>query len=153
MLCVLISPRLSAIPAMNDLRAPTGAADVAPLLDLVRSKFSANRASAAEQFVKTCGSSLGPAELAERSVAAWAALLSELFKFAAVRQPGQTLVRAFNPDRERDGWECGCSVIEVVTDDMPFLVNTIGMAVTGAKLQAHRLIHPVLNVGRNERGE
>ncbi|HET6906515.1 MAG TPA: NAD-glutamate dehydrogenase domain-containing protein, partial [Rhodanobacteraceae bacterium] len=138
---------------MNDLRAPTGAADLAPLLDLVRSKFSANRASAAEQFVKTCGSSLGPEELAERSVAAWAALLSELFQFAAVRQPGQTLVRAFNPDRERDGWECGCSVVEVVTDDMPFLVDTVGMAVTGAKLQIHRLIHPVLNVSRNARGE
>jgi glutamate dehydrogenase len=122
-------------------------------LDLARSKFPANRAPLAEQFVKTCCSSLGEGELAERSVAAWAALLSELFDFSAVRQPGQTLVRAFNPDRERDGWECGCSVIEVVTDDMPFLVDTIGMAVTGAKLQAHRLIHPVLNVGRNKRGE
>ncbi|HET6914194.1 MAG TPA: NAD-glutamate dehydrogenase [Rhodanobacteraceae bacterium] len=138
---------------MNDLRAPSGAADLASLLDSARSKFSANRAPLAEQFVKTCCASLDPGELAERSVAAWAALLSELFNFSATRQPGQTLVRAFNPDRERDGWECGCSVVEVVTDDMPFLVDTVGMAVTGAKLQIHRLIHPVLNVTRDARGE
>ncbi|HEX7129854.1 MAG TPA: NAD-glutamate dehydrogenase, partial [Rhodanobacteraceae bacterium] len=153
MLCVLITPGLSPIPAMNDLRAPAGAADLAPLLDLVRSKFSANCVPIAEQFVKTCCASLAPDELTERSVAAWAALMADLFSFSKLRQPGQTLVRAFNPDRERDGWECGCSVIEVVTDDMPFLVDTVGMAVAGARLQIHRLIHPVLNVGRDARGE
>ncbi|HEX6613175.1 MAG TPA: NAD-glutamate dehydrogenase, partial [Rhodanobacteraceae bacterium] len=103
--------------------------------------------------MKTCCASLAPEELTERSVTAWAALLADLFSFSKLRQPGQTLVRAFNPDRERDGWECGCSVIEVVTDDMPFLVDTVGMAVAGARLQIHRLIHPVLNVGRDARGE
>jgi len=138
---------------MNDLRAPAGAADLVAIVEGAQSKFPASCAPLAQQFVKACCASLAPEELAERSVSAWAALLAGLFSFTQSRQPGQTAVRAFNPERDRDGWDCACSVIEVVTEDMPFLVDTIGIAVTAAKLQIHRLVHPVLAVSRDDRGE
>src|SRR6185437_7635960 len=153
MLCVPAFPRLSAISAMNDLRAPAGAADLVAIVEGAQSKFPASCAPLAQQFVKACCASLAPEELAERSVSAWAALLAGLFSFTQSRQPGQTAVRAFNPERDRDGWDCACSVIEVVTEDMPFLLDTIGIAVTAAKLQIHRLVHPVLAVSRDDRGE
>lgn len=137
---------------MNDLRAPNGA-DLAAILEGVDSKFPATRIPLAQRFVKACCAELAPEELAERNASAWAALFADLFSWAQTRQPGQTLVRVFNPDRQSNGWECACSVIEVITDDMPFLVDTAGMAVAAAKLQLYRLIHPVLNVTRDARGE
>src|SRR5579885_326346 len=69
------------------------------------------------------------------------------------REPGRTLVRTFNPEPGTNGWEGACSVIQIVTEDMPFLVDTVSMAIAGTRLQAHRLIHPVLCVKRDTRGQ
>ena len=41
------------------------------------------------------------------------------------RQPGACVARVLSPDRERDGWHSPHSVVLVVTDDMPFLVDTM----------------------------
>ena len=46
---------------------------------------------------------------------------------ARVRAPGEAVVRVLSPDRERDGWHSQHSVLLVVTDDMPFLVDTMRM--------------------------
>src|SRR5262245_66640623 len=43
------------------------------------------------------------------------------------RAPGETIVRLISPDRDRDGWHSPHSVLLVVTDDMPFLVDTTRM--------------------------
>ncbi|HJU26067.1 MAG TPA: NAD-glutamate dehydrogenase, partial [Rhodanobacteraceae bacterium] len=138
---------------MNDLQAPDGAVDLSAVLEHVRSKFPASNQALAATFVELCGAELSPEEWGERSPSAWASLFANLFTFLRTRQPGRTLVRAFNPTASAGGWEGACSVVQIVTDDMPFLVDTVGMAVAGARLQAHRLIHPVLCAARNDRGE
>ncbi len=123
------------------------------MLDQARSKFPASSFVLAQKFVKACGAELAPEEWAERSATAWAALFGDLFMFMKARSPGRTQVRAFNPTLAVNGWEGACSVVEIATDDMPFLVDTVGMAVQAARLQTHRLIHPVLCVERDARGE
>ena len=137
---------------MNAHRVPDAAAPVDAILDLVRSKFPAAAQPIAQTFVKACCAQLTPEELAERPAAAWAALFADLYGFAAKRQPGQILVRACNPTVAANGWECAQSVIEMATDDMPFLVDSIGMAVSAAGLQTWRLIHPVLEIARDAQG-
>jgi len=138
---------------MNDLRAPHGAVDLAAVLEQVRSKFPANCQSLAQTFLKSCGSGIAPEEWAERSASEWGSLLADLFIFMKTRQPGRTLVRAFSPEPGANGQEGAGSVVQIVTEDMPFLVDTVSMAIAGARLQAHRLIHPVLCVKRDQRGE
>jgi len=103
--------------------------------------------------LKSCGSGIAPEEWAERSASEWGSLLADLFIFMKTRQPGRTLVRAFSPEPGANGREGAGSVVQIVTEDMPFLVDTVSMAIAGARLQAHRLIHPVLCVKRDPRGE
>ena len=103
--------------------------------------------------MKSCGSGIAPEEWAERSASEWGSLLADLFIFMKTRQPGRTLVRAFSPEPGANGREGAGSVVQIVTEDMPFLVDTVSMAIAGARLQAHRLIHPVLCVKRDQRGE
>ncbi|MEO6969234.1 MAG: NAD-glutamate dehydrogenase domain-containing protein, partial [Rhodanobacteraceae bacterium] len=137
---------------MNDTRASTGA-DLAAVLDEVRTKFPASLAPLAQSFVTACCAELAPEELSERSAQTWATLFAELFALVQTRQPGEAKVRVFNPDRGDGGRDGICTTIEIVTDDMPFLVDTVGMAVNDARLQMHRLIHPVLAAARDARGE
>ena len=74
------------------------------------------------------------------------------FEFARKRNPGQHKVRIYTPDFERDGWQSTHSVIEVVNDDMPFLIDSISMLLSRYNINLHLLVHPVLSVGRDKNG-
>src|SRR3954453_13936632 len=47
---------------------------------------------------------------------------------AAVRPAGTAVVQVGNPDPDADGWQSRHTVIDIVTDDMPFLVDSVTMA-------------------------
>jgi glutamate dehydrogenase len=74
------------------------------------------------------------------------------FEFARKRSAGQHKVRIYTPDFERDGWQSTHSVIEVVNDDMPFLIDSISMLLSRYNINLHLLVHPVLSVGRDKNG-
>ncbi|HXY94661.1 MAG TPA: NAD-glutamate dehydrogenase [Acidimicrobiia bacterium] len=63
---------------------------------------------------------------------------------AAARAPGTAAVRVGNPTVERDGWETPHTVIEVVSDDMPFVVDSLTALVARAGYDVHLLVHPVV---------
>ena len=67
------------------------------------------------------------------------------------RRPGACVARVLSPDRERDGWHSPHSVVLVVTDDMPFLVDTMRMVLERQGLGVHLLVHPMLRAVRDER--
>ncbi len=66
------------------------------------------------------------------------------------REPGEPVARVLSPDRERDGWHSQHSVVLVVTDDMPFLVDTMRMVLERRGLGVHLLVHPMLRAVRDE---
>ena len=55
------------------------------------------------------------------------------FRLGRQRRARRSLVRVFNPDPRRDGFSSSHTVIMVVTDDMPFLVDSLGMVCTEAR--------------------
>ncbi len=67
-----------------------------------------------------------------------------------VRPRGACVARVVSPDRERDGWHSQHSVLFVVTDDMPFLVDTMRMVLERRGLRIHLLVHPMLRAVRDE---
>ncbi len=68
------------------------------------------------------------------------------------RRPGQPLLRVYNPSLAEDGWECSHTVVEVVCDDMPFLVDSLSMALNRQERRIHLVLHPVLAVRRSRGG-
>src|SRR5579862_5366689 len=72
--------------------------------------------------------------------------------FGKRRPPGHSLVRVLNPDLRRDGFESEHTLVFSVTDDMPFLVDSLSMAFGRAGLAVHLIVHPVLQVRRDRRG-
>ncbi len=82
-----------------------------------------------------------PAELLGAALAHWRA--------GAVRSPGAAIVRVYNPDAARDGWHVDRTVVDIVTDDMPFLVDSVAMALAARQLDIQVVIHPMLGVARD----
>jgi len=76
------------------------------------------------------------------------------YLLATTRPQGTAVVRVFTPSIDDDEWSAdGHSVIEVVTDDMPFLVDSVTMALTAEDRSIHVVIHPQLLVRRDVTGQ
>jgi len=91
-------------------------------------------------------------ELRGQSTAHLSGLLLSHLDIAQQRIAGHARVRVFNPIDERDGWESLNSIVEIVTDDMPFLVDSVTMAIGRSHLTTHLVIHPIIHVQRDAGG-
>ncbi|HTS23140.1 MAG TPA: NAD-glutamate dehydrogenase, partial [Casimicrobiaceae bacterium] len=122
------------------------------VLRLVRAKVAAAQRPLVEDFVVRYFQDVDPEDLAERQPAdLYGAALSH-WNFARKREPGQARVRVFNPTLEEHGWQSTHTIVEIVNDDMPFLVDSVSMAVNRQGLGLHLVIHPVLAVERDGGG-
>lgn len=53
-------------------------------------------------------------------------------------------IRALNPRNEIDGWESEHTVVMIVTDDLPFLVDSVIVEISRLALGIHLVVHPVM---------
>ena len=88
---------------------------------------------------------LGEETLQGAALSAWSQLQS--------RRRGKLVLRAYNPAADEHGFDLGYTVVEMVNDDMPFLVDSVNAELNGTNIIVHRLIHPVVHVRRGAEGE
>ena len=76
-----------------------------------------------------------------------------LWRFGKNRGPGGAKVRAFKPRMDYDGWQSPHTVIEIVNDDMPFLVDSVCLALARLDLELHLVLHPIIRLQRDAEGQ
>ncbi|HLS06028.1 MAG TPA: NAD-glutamate dehydrogenase [Wenzhouxiangella sp.] len=122
-------------------------------LKRILSKVEAgDNASRLTTFVSEFYRRVPAAELATLSDAEAVALASGFLQFAENRTGHEVLARAYNPSSADHGWESGHTIVEIVNDDMPFLVDSVLLALSDMGINAHLVIHPVLKVERDGSG-
>jgi glutamate dehydrogenase len=72
--------------------------------------------------------------------------------FARVRKSGTALLRIFNPTEKQHGYQSAFTIVEMVNDNMPFLVDSVSAAINRQGLMIHMTVHPILRVRRDGRG-
>src|SRR5690606_5410646 len=132
-------------------KSTTGRLD--PVLAALRERAPAAHRELAEAFARAFYRRMSAEELELHSAAGWAALALEFFEMSRRRKPGEALVRIFNPGMDRDGWESPHTVVQVANDDMPFLVDSVTMALADRGIGVHVLGHPVVAVRRDKAGK
>ncbi|GAA2798299.1 NAD-glutamate dehydrogenase [Streptomyces showdoensis] len=75
------------------------------------------------------------------------------YRLAENRPQGTASVRVHTPTVEENGWTCSHSVVEVVTDDMPFLVDSVTNELSRQGRGIHVVIHPQVLVRRDVAGK
>ncbi|MEV8014772.1 NAD-glutamate dehydrogenase [Streptomyces sp. NPDC086554] len=94
-----------------------------------------------------------PEDLADRDpVDVFGAAFSH-YRLAENRPQGTANVRVHTPTVEENGWQCSHSVVEVVTDDMPFLVDSVTNELSRQGRGIHVVIHPQVVVRRDLTGK
>jgi glutamate dehydrogenase len=86
----------------------------------------------------------GPLDLYGAAVAHW--------NLAQHRAPGEAKVHVYNPVLEQHGWQSHHTVVEIITDDMPFLVDSVTMTLGHGGHELKLVIHPVIWVRRDADG-
>ena len=99
-------------------------------------------------YQRVADKDLGAAPVEQRAAAA-ACLLA----FARRRLPGVAKVRVFNPTLADHGFESRHSVVQIVNDDMPFLVDSITNEFDRREIAVHLLAHPVMAARRDLDGD
>ena len=123
------------------------------IADMIQERVAADRAAKVESFMRQFYRRVDPADLLQRTVPdLYGAALAQ-WSFARQRMPGAAKVRVYSPRFEEHGWRSVHSVVEIVTDDMPFLVDSVSMELNRQGLVIHLPIHPVLTVRRDDEGE
>ncbi len=74
------------------------------------------------------------------------------YDFVQEREPGKPAVRIIRPTEKTHGWQSKHTVIEVLNDDMPFLLDSITAELTRQGFNFYETIHPVIQVERKKDG-
>ncbi|MEL6962355.1 MAG: NAD-glutamate dehydrogenase [Pseudomonadota bacterium] len=115
-------------------------------------KLDQQQAGVGEAFLRHYYRSVAPVDLVDRdTLDLYGAALAHM-RYGEQRDAGEAKVRVYNPQIEQHGWQSTHTTIEIVTDDMPFLVDSVTMAINRLGLMIHLTIHPVLPIVRNEAG-
>jgi glutamate dehydrogenase len=107
---------------------------------------------ALRHFIALLYEHVPPSDVAARAPTDLYGAALALWRFAARREAGRANVRVYNPDPGRDGWSSAHTIVEIVNDDMPFLVDSVTTAINDGGREVRLVIHPVLIVARDDAG-
>ena len=131
---------------------PGGSERLQEVVALVDAKVAAPERATIEDLVRRYYGQVDPDELAERRTEDLYGAAMSHWNFARKRDSGRAKVRVFNPTIEEHGWQSTHTIIEIVNDDMPFLVDSVTMEANRHGLTLHLIMHPLLAVVRDGSG-
>ena len=85
-------------------------------------------------------------DLSQQSFENWYHIGEEAFRFMQERKLGSPKLRVYSTVK-------GSTVIEMINDDKPFLVDSITAELTRRGIKIYQLIHPIIHVKRDKNGK
>ncbi|QCG89201.1 NAD-glutamate dehydrogenase [Azospirillum sp. TSH100] len=119
------------------------------LAELVRSRVPNARA---ERFVKRFYANVPPDDLLRGTPEQLYGAALAMWQWGQQREAGKPKVRVYAPRLDEHGWQSERSVVEIVNDDMPFLVDSVTAELNRQGVTVHLIIHPVTRVVRDAEG-
>ena len=124
------------------------------IMAMVEEKFPQTHHPQIKSFIQCLYPALIPEDRTEHDdVFNWYGTTIDYWRFASQYQPHQTKVRVYNPQFEEEGWQTTHTIIRILIKDMPFLVDSIRMALNRKNLTVHWVMHTILKTHRDEQGQ
>ncbi|HLI10246.1 MAG TPA: NAD-glutamate dehydrogenase [Alphaproteobacteria bacterium] len=125
---------------------------VGRVASLARERLPRGKSEWAERFLRQYYANVPPDDVAGAEIDQLYGAALAFFNFGRCRTPGQPKIRVYNPRFEDHGWKSSHTIIEIVNDDMPFLVDSVTAELNRRDLTVHLVIHPVVRVRRDGKG-
>ncbi len=115
-------------------------------------RLGRERAAPVERFIRAFYANVPPDDLIGATPENLFGAAISLWNYGVDRPRGTAKVRLYNPRLDQHGWRSPHTVVEIVNDDMPFLVDSITAAFNRHDLTVFLVIHPILRLGRDAEG-
>lgn len=102
------------------------------------------RASEFDDFLGNYLQHVDPEDLTQRRIEDLFGAAADHLQLAKQWEAGTISIRAVNPRIHVDGWESEHTVVMIVTDDLPFLVDSVIVEISRLELGIHLVVHPVM---------
>jgi glutamate dehydrogenase len=123
------------------------------VLRFVGGRIEKARSAQVETFVRQFYANVPVADIAQDSPEDLFCAALSLWHFAHKRQAGTAKVRVFNPHQDEHGWRSSHTMVEIVNDDMPFLVDSVTAELARQDLDVHLVVHPIMRIARDKSGQ
>ncbi|MBN33555.1 MAG: NAD-glutamate dehydrogenase [Rhodospirillaceae bacterium] len=124
---------------------------VSEVLDLIRVRFG-DDAGGVCSFTRSYFADVIVEDVEHETIENLYGAVASLWQFLKQRKSAGPKIRVYNPDLEQDGWQSTHTAIEIVNDDMPFLVDSVVSALNVMALPVLNLVHPIIHVTRSDTG-
>ncbi|MGQ3891099.1 NAD-glutamate dehydrogenase [Legionella sp. CNM-4043-24] len=111
------------------------------VVNKISQKMSVDQSVLCSQFVRQFLETVSYDDLVEWEMDDLYGALVNFWSLMLVRQPDETKIRIYNPELERHGWQTTHTVIEIITKDMPFLVDSLRMIINRLGHVSHLIVH------------
>jgi glutamate dehydrogenase len=123
------------------------------LIEKVATTAAQAKSGVDERFVRTFYKNVPPDDILQRPPKALIAAAAALWQFMAERRPGKAKIQVLSPIDKAHAWAAGRTIVQIVNDDMPFLVDSVTACLNALDLVVHLVIHPVLPIVRAAGGK
>ncbi|MGI9601188.1 MAG: NAD-glutamate dehydrogenase domain-containing protein, partial [Acidimicrobiales bacterium] len=103
-----------------------------------------------ESYLRCYFSHVAASDLEARAPRQLFGLAADHLQLGAGWTPGTIAIQVSNPRLDTDGWESNRTIVMMVTDDLPFLVDSVIMELNRMAIGIHLVAHPVLFDRRDE---
>ena len=125
-----------------------------PILDAVAKRVAKKGAQAeALAFTSAFYRRMDADEISSRGADGWAELALAMLEFARSRKRGKANVQLTNPTLQAGTGGGAHTLLQIINDDMPFLVDSVAMALAELGVGVHTLGHPVVRMSRDRSGK
>jgi len=122
------------------------------LIKHVVDKLPRNDTPLIKQFIRQYYLNVSPEDISTRSILDLYGAAISHWHYIFERQPRECKVRVYNPTMEEHGWQSAHTVIEIVTDDMPFLDDSVSMVLHQLDLNIHLIHSGTIKLRRDANG-
>ena len=123
------------------------------IVDFAAERLKSEHTADFSHFIQEMYKYASPEKLANRPIDELYAAALSLWKYCDQRDANTCKIRVFNPTLEEHGWPASHTIIQIVTDDMPFLLDSITSNLLEEGNDLHMLVHPIMERTRDENGK
>lgn len=123
------------------------------VFSLINEKVDASESGKVVQFGKLLMKTTSFDDLDGRSDSDLYGAILSLWKLLQSKKNNEPSIKVFNPEIAKHGWQSSHTVIQIIVDDTPFLVDSIRMAINRLNITSHLILHSPMHFTRDENGK
>ena len=126
---------------------------ISKVFDLFDAKLDSSQLEHVRRLAEFLLQNISIDDLTERTESDLYGAIMSMWQHLNQAKPDQQSIKVFNPNVSQQGWQSTHTIVEIVVPDMPFLVDSIKMALSRLQLATHIMLHGPTRIERNKKNQ